>query len=194
MLLKTWDEYIENLLPLGISNLFLFDGEQVKELAEQETPPVAVFDAIQSLLGLELAKKLADDLDVLVSRKRKNLANDKQLTEIDQIESKLAQEQLELVAIESELLGIKSKLEMAIEQEEQAFDKFVLEGGKIAAQGKELELESKAIERQIVQQRQVLGNLAGGSLPLLLIAPLLAQVQAQGAIELNSKVKQLWIY
>jgi DNA sulfur modification protein DndD len=185
MLLKTWDEYIENLLPLGISNLFLFDGEQVKELAEQETPPVAVFDAIQSLLGLELAKKLADDLDVLVSRKRKNLANDKQLTEIDQIESKLAQEQLELVNIGLELETIGSKLKIAIEQEEQAFDKFVLEGGKIAAQGKELELESKAIERQISQQRQVLGTLAGGSLPLLMIAPLLAQIQAQGAIELR---------
>jgi DNA sulfur modification protein DndD len=185
MLLKTWDEYIENLLPLGISNLFLFDGEQVKELAEQETPPVAVFDAIQSLLGLELAEKLAADLDVLVSRKRKNLANDKQLTEIDQIESKLAQEQLELVAIGAELDEIESKLKVAIEQEEQAFDKFVLEGGKIAAQSKELELESKAIERQISQQRQVLGSLAGGSLPLLLIAPLLAQIQTQGAIELR---------
>ncbi|MCY7366771.1 MAG: DNA sulfur modification protein DndD [Chamaesiphon sp.] len=185
MLLKTWDEYIENLLPLGISNLFLFDGEQVKELAEQEIPPVAVFDAIQSLLGLELAGKLAADLDVLVSRKRKNLANDKQLTEIDQIESKLAQEQLELVAIEDELTRIESKLKVAIEQEAQAFDKFVLEGGKIAAQGKGLELESKAIELQISQQRQALGNLAGGSLPLLLIAPLLAQIQAQGAIELR---------
>ena len=187
MLLKTWDEYIENLLPLGISNLFLFDGEQVKELAEQETPPVGVFDAIQSLLGLELAERLAADLDVLVSRKRKNLANDKQLTAIDKIESKLAQEQSELLAIESELAEIKSKLAIAIEQEAQAFDKFVLEGGKIAAQGKELELESKAIELQISQQRQVLATLAGGSLPLLLIAPLLAQIQAQGAIELRQQ-------
>jgi DNA sulfur modification protein DndD len=185
MLLKTWDEYIENLLPLGISNLFLFDGEQVKELAEQETPPVAVFDAIQSLLGLELAEKLVADLDVLVSRKRKNLASDRQLIAIDLIEAKLAQEQLELVGIGAELVEIESKLKIAIEQEEQAFDKFVLEGGKIAAQGKELELESKAIERQISQQRQVLGNLAGGSLPLLLIAPLLAQIQTQGAIELR---------
>ncbi len=187
MLLKTWDEYIENLLPLGISNLFLFDGEQVKELAEQETPPVAVFDAIQSLLGLELAEKLAADLDVLVSRKRKDLANDKQLTAIDKIEAKLAQEQLELVAVGDELVEIKSKLEIAIDREAQAFDKFVLEGGKIAAQGKELELESKAIEQQISQQRQALGTLASGSLPLLLIAPLLAQIQTQGAIELRQQ-------
>ncbi|MFM7441139.1 MAG: AAA family ATPase, partial [Snowella sp.] len=28
-LANTWDEYIEMLLPLAISNLFLFDGEQV---------------------------------------------------------------------------------------------------------------------------------------------------------------------
>ena len=55
-LVNTWDEYIETLLPLGISNLFLFDGEQVKELAELETPPPLVVDAIRSLLGLELAE------------------------------------------------------------------------------------------------------------------------------------------
>jgi DNA sulfur modification protein DndD len=184
-LLNIWDEYIENLLPLGISNLFLFDGEQVKELAEQETPPVGVFDAIQSLLGLELAEKLAADLDVLVSRKQKKLASDKQLDAIDKIESKLEQEQLELVAVGEELVGIESKLKIAIDQEAQAFDKFVLEGGKIAAQGKELEMSSKAIELQISQQRQELGILASGSLPLRLIAPLLAQVQTQGAIELR---------
>ncbi len=184
-LLNTWDEYIENLLPLGISNLFLFDGEQVKELAEQETPPAGVFDAIQSLLGLELAERLAADLDVLVSRKRKNLASDKQLVAIDKIESKLEQKQLELVAIGEELVGIESKLKIAIEQEAQAFDKFVLEGGKIAAQGKELEVSSKAIELQISQQRQELTSLASGSLPLVLIAPLLAQIQAQGIIELR---------
>jgi DNA sulfur modification protein DndD len=184
-LLNTWDEYLENLLPLGISNLFLFDGEQVKELAEQETPPVGVFDAIQSLLGLELAERLATDLDVLVSRKRRDVATSKQLEAIDKIESKLEQELSELAALEEKLVKIDEKLKVAIEQEEQAFDKFVLEGGKIAAQGKELDLESKSIQTQIEQHRQELGNLAAGSLPLALIAPLLAQVRAQGSIELR---------
>ncbi|MCU0535839.1 MAG: DNA sulfur modification protein DndD, partial [Hydrococcus sp. Prado102] len=69
-LANTWDEYIETLLPLGISNLFLFDGEQVKELAEQDTPTQAVIDAIQSLLGLELSERLSVDLDILANRKR----------------------------------------------------------------------------------------------------------------------------
>ena len=186
-LLNTWDEYIENILPLGISNLFLFDGEQVKELAEQETPPVGVFDAIQSLLGLELAERLAADLDVLVSRKRRDVATSKQLEAIDEIESKLERQQLELIAVRAELDKLEIKLAVAIEQEEQAFDKFVLEGGKIAAGGKELELESKAIQTQIEQQRQELAHLAAGNLPLASIAPLLTQVQAQGAIELRHR-------
>ena len=85
-----WNEYIENILPLGISNLFLFDGEQVKELAELDTPPPAVVEAINNLLGLELAEKLSVDLEVLVNRKRKDLANKTQLLTIEELESKLA--------------------------------------------------------------------------------------------------------
>jgi DNA sulfur modification protein DndD len=186
-LLNTWDEYIENLLPLGISNLFLFDGEQVKELAEQETPSVGVFDAIQSLLGLELAERLAADLDVLVSRKRRDLASKTQLAAIVEIEAKLEQQQLELLGLERELTELEEKLQISIDREEQAFDKFVREGGKIAAQGKELELESKGVQHQIEQQRQGLRELAAGSLPLVLITPLLTQIQSQGSIELVQK-------
>ncbi len=184
-LLNTWDEYIENLLPLGISNLFLFDGEQVKELAEQETPPAAVFDAIQSLLGLELAERLATDLDVLVSRKRRDVATKNQLEAIDEIEARLAQQQLELVQLEREIEQLTSKLEIAIDREQQAFDKFILEGGKIAAQGKELDLESKAIQTQIDRHRQDLCQLAAGNLPLALVTPLLAQIRSQAQSELR---------
>jgi DNA sulfur modification protein DndD len=184
-LLNTWDEYIENLLPLGISNLFLFDGEQVKELAEQETPPVGVFDAIQSLLGLELAERLATDLDVLVTRKRKDNATGKQLEAIDEIESRLEQQQVELNELTAGLAQLDAKLAIAIEQEQQAFDKFVLEGGKIAAQGKELDLAATAIKTQIDRQRQELADLAAGNLPLGLITPLLIQIRTQGEIEIR---------
>lgn len=95
-LANTWDEYIETLLPLGISNLFLFDGEQVKELAEQDVPPDSVKDSMQTLLGLELAERLAVDLDILASRKRRLLAAENELATIEAIEKKLAQYQEDL--------------------------------------------------------------------------------------------------
>ncbi len=46
-LAQKWDERVEDLLPLGISRLFLFDGEQVGELAEQDTLPQSVTNAIR---------------------------------------------------------------------------------------------------------------------------------------------------
>jgi DNA sulfur modification protein DndD len=190
-LVNTWDEYIENLLPLGISNLFLFDGEQVKELAEQETPPASVCEAIQSLLGLELAERLAADLDVLVARKRRELASERQLTAIEEIEAELEGEQAELINREAELEQIKTKLETAIAQEQQAFDKFVHEGGKIAAQGQQLKQQLQVVSQQKEQQEKGMRELAAGILPLALILPLLTEVKEIAAIELRDQQRQV---
>jgi DNA sulfur modification protein DndD len=132
-LANTWDEYIENLLPLGISNLFLFDGEQVKELAELDTPPPIVVDAIQSLLGLELAERLSKDLDILVSRKRKEIASAKDLATLEEIEQTLHQQKDELEANTQELAALDGELQRAEEQQRQASEKFIYEGGKIAS-------------------------------------------------------------
>ncbi len=190
-LLSIWDEYIENLLPLGISNLFLFDGEQVKELAEQETPPVGVFDAIQSLLGLELAERLATDLDILVAKKRRELASSEQLAAMEEMETKLAGYKLELAELEELKVSLDRQLGIAIEQEEQSFQKFVREGGKIATEGTELKLDCQTIENQAEQYRQELRHLAAGSLPLALITPLLTQVRSQGTIELQQQQSRI---
>ena len=104
---KNWDEYIENILPLGISNLFLFDGEQVKELAELDTPPPNIVEAINNLLGLELAEKLATDLSVLVSRKRKAIASKAQLLTIEEIEAKLFIKQKDKLKLDKEFVELE---------------------------------------------------------------------------------------
>ncbi|MFM6203914.1 MAG: DNA sulfur modification protein DndD, partial [Planktothrix sp.] len=103
----TWDERIEDFFPIGISNLFLFDGEQVKELAELEAPPNVVVKAIQSLLGLELAERLAIDLDILANRKRKQLADSKELADLEAIENKLNGYKLEWDTAEKTVLELK---------------------------------------------------------------------------------------
>ena len=65
-----WDEIIEAYLPVGISNLFFFDGEQIKDLAEGGNAAVILGTAISSLLGLDLVDRLEADLSCL-SGKRK---------------------------------------------------------------------------------------------------------------------------
>ncbi len=190
-LANTWDEFIENLLPLGISNLFLFDGEQVKELAELETPPPLVVSAIQSLLGLELAERLSVDLDILVSRKRKETANAKDLATLEEIEQKLHQQKDELEAATQELAALDAELQRAEEQQRLAQEKFIYEGGKIASDRNLLQNQYKDLTTQADQAREALRELAAGALPLTLISPLLTQAQSQAETESRITQRQM---
>ena len=183
-LANTWDEYIENLLPLGISNLFLFDGEQVKELAELETPPPLVVDAIQSLLGLELAERLAADLDILVTRKKKQLAKTKEIANLEEIEQKINQQKTDLEVIKDKKIDLEKKLKKSQQKQKKAMRKFVSEGGKIAAERSQLEQELKDTELDVDNARQEMVELAGGALPIALISPLLEQASSQGDLEI----------
>ncbi|WP_017652009.1 DNA sulfur modification protein DndD [Fortiea contorta] len=190
-LVNIWDEYIENILPLGISNLFLFDGEQVKELAEQETPPPIVVEAIRGLLGLELADRLAVDLDILVNRKLKEVSNNKDLANIEEIETRLTQQQEDYQTTIEKLATIQNQLEELETRQNEAFDRFVSEGGKIAAERNQLELKQQAKTQQAEQLRQSMSELASGILPLALIPNLLTQVQSQGEKEFRYQQIQL---
>jgi DNA sulfur modification protein DndD len=190
-LAATWDEYIESILPLGISNLFLFDGEQVKELAEQDSPPLSVIEAIHSLLGLELVERLSVDLGVLINRKRKSLASDQELETIETLEAKIEVYQKEVDKYGKELKNLQDQLEKSREIYEEAFEKFRLEGGKIAADKSQLETERRNLEETENKYRQELTLLAASNLPLALIQPLLKSAYQQAEKELHWQKAQV---
>lgn len=190
-LVNIWDEYIENILPLGISNLFLFDGEQVKELAEQEIPPPIVVDAINGLLGLELADKLAIDLEILVNRKKREFADNKDLGKLEEIETKLHEKQQEYENNKQRLATVNIKVAELEKIQEEALDKFVNEGGKIAAERSQLEKQREEKIKLANNVRESLCELADDVLPLALISPLLSQIQRQGEKELKTQQIQL---
>ena len=56
--------FIANLIPMGISDLFFFDGEKIQKLAE-DTPNNGFFkEALDSILGLEVIQSLVKDLKI----------------------------------------------------------------------------------------------------------------------------------
>ena len=184
---ENWDEYVENILPLGISNLFLFDGEQVKELAELDTPPPAVVEAINNLLGLELAEKLSLDLEVLVNRKRKALASKTQLLTIEEIEAKLTDKRAEKEKVNSKLCKLQQQLEKVHKKRDRARNKFNKQGGKIASEREQIEAKLKELNNRLEVERQDLIAIASGNLPLNLITPLLQAAAIQGKQELETQ-------
>ncbi|MBW4501188.1 MAG: DNA sulfur modification protein DndD [Scytonema hyalinum WJT4-NPBG1] len=190
-LVNIWDEYIENLLPVGISNLFLFDGEQVKELAEQEIPPPIVVDAIRALLGLELAERLAVDIEIITNRKRKELADTKDLANLEEIEQKLKQQEEESEATKEAEMLLATSLKDAEKEQQEAFDKFISEGGKIAAERTQLEKQRDQKKAETEESRQGMCELAANVLPLALIESLLTQAQTQAEKEFRISQAQI---
>jgi DNA sulfur modification protein DndD len=186
-LAQKWDERIEDLLPLGISRLFLFDGEQVGELADQDTLPQSVTSAIRSLLGLELPDRLSSDLDVLTSRKRKSLATAQELAQLEEIEQRLEAQEQERVAIRKKLAAIQQKLDQSEENLRQAEERFLSEGGKIAAEQTQQEIQLQEARDVANSRRDDLREIAAGLLPLALIQPLLEQAQIQAQREVQQQ-------
>ncbi|MFM1843228.1 MAG: hypothetical protein RLZZ490_1970 [Cyanobacteriota bacterium] len=180
-LTQTWDEYIEKLLPLGISNLFLFDGEQVKELAEQEAPTPEIVQAIRTLLGLELTNTLKQDLDILIARKRKTLTRDQSsdaqtLTQLED-QLKTAQEAQDLAA--QRKANLKNQWDRAQETLRQAREEFLVRGGELSAQQTQLRQTQDRLAAEADRLLGELRQLASQALPLTLISPLLERVKIQ---------------
>ncbi len=182
---ENWDEYIEAILPLGISNLFLFDGEQVKELAESDELSPSVIEAINTLLGLELSKKLAVDLDVLVSRKQKSIASKKQLQTVEKIEDKIAQQKEEEAAGKENLATRQQELKKAQQKLTRAQNQFRKEGGKMAAESNQLQEKIKLLDKTVEEQQDRLRKIAETTSPLMLVSDLLSAAIIQGKQEVK---------
>lgn len=182
-----WDERIERLLPLGISNLFLFDGEQVKDLAEDLTLPPLVISAIRNLLGLELPDRLSADLDVLITRKRKDLAAQHEVKKLDEIEQILATQESERKVAHQACAHLRPLLERAQNALNMAQEQFISEGGQIAAEKAQVDLQLTQAETEQANHQQHLRDLASSALPLNMVRSLLTQAQAQGHRELQQQ-------
>jgi len=186
ILTNTWDEFIEEIMPIGISGLFLFDGEQVRELALQDTPTQGIVDAIRTILGLELVDRLEIDLEVMTSKKRRESLDTEDFGKLSEIETLIAQQLLE-VELEKER---KAQLELSLEQAqaslEEAEREFMRKGGKTAGDKQELEQKCQRLKEESEQQKKELLGLAETCLPLMLIqSPLLEDVILQSKKELH---------
>ncbi|MCL1060689.1 DNA sulfur modification protein DndD [Shewanella benthica] len=65
-----WDEFVNEFIPLSLSDLFFFDGEKIEDLANPDRSSELIRTGIENLLGLDLLTQLQIDLSN-VERKRK---------------------------------------------------------------------------------------------------------------------------
>lgn len=178
-----WDEAIEAYLPSGISHLFFFDGEQVKELAEGGHAAEILGTAVHSLLGLDLVDRLETDLKAFERRKKAEGLDPETANKLNQVRGELqhidaAQEQA--LMQEGALVNEAGRLGKELREAE---DGFRAEGGELFLRRRELDSDLVKLKAEKNTLETQFRELVAGPLPFLMVDGLLREAEQQSRHE-----------
>jgi DNA sulfur modification protein DndD len=181
-----WTQLVEELIPLEISQLFFFDGEKIRSLAEDASSSAALGAAIKALLGLDLVERLITDAAVLQTRLAKKAGSPEHRAQVEALEQQLRELQNQFNDLNSQRSSLQNTLLRAETALEEAEKTFAAVGGRHwearqARRQRLAELAGLAAE----MEAQLL-TLAAGELPLALVPQLLDRVEQQDTRERQS--------
>ena len=177
--------FLSELVPIGVSELFFFDGEKIAELAEDDSGE-ALGEAIHRLLGLDLVERLRNDLRVYMLRWEAKAAGKDAAAELDKL-------QREYEELSSQLAGDRAALERAREHlDELTKEKDRLEvrlterGGDWGASREAQHAKAKELAESLRQDERELREELSGVYPLWLATEALTDVIDDASKELVS--------
>lgn len=183
-LTKNWDETIDSWLPAGISHLFFFDGEQIKDLADGNHAAEIIGTALYSLLGLDLVDRLETDLKVFEGRKRKESTDSEGRSRLQHAEEERDRLFEEEKALSESIAHFNSHDFRDSEKKLKAAEtRFKKEGGDLYTQRKQLVESRGDKQRDKAEIEDRLRKLASGPMPLMLVAKELKEAETQARRE-----------
>ena len=174
-----WNQLVEDFFPLEVSQLFFFDAEKIRTLAEDETSSQVLGSAVKSLLGLDIAERLIGDAAVVEANLRKKAESSGPDDDRAALESEITALAVELDAMKAqraELEGNRRRSESEVERLDQEFR---AAGGRQWESRRDHERRQRGLDREIAEYESRLAALAGTELPLRLVDDLLERVKHQ---------------
>jgi DNA sulfur modification protein DndD len=159
-----WDEFLRDLIPPGIANLFFFDGEQIQALADDDSEAEALETAVGGLLNLNLVDRLKADLDLYVRQQEQQERSRLQM-QAEQLHTQSVLLEEELSELKQDKAGLTSRLDQLRKRTETARQALLREGANFLQERARLEAEQKETERQLERTRNDIRDLAGDLLP-----------------------------
>ena len=167
---QEWENFLLELIPIGVSQLFFFDGEKIQDIAEDNNASLS--DAIKNLLGIDLIEKLRLDLHSYLNR---NKAEDADHNDVELLIQQLTELKTKESNVNNEYAQLKFEHQTLLKNIEQKRLRFVSEGGAVALQYDQLKTKLSQLNKDINTCKQELVNLANGLLPFLFAPKLIAK-------------------
>ncbi|MCY4287979.1 MAG: DNA sulfur modification protein DndD [Aestuariivita sp.] len=167
---EDWNHYLEEIVPVGVSQFFFFDGEKIQDIADSQQN-ARLTEAIKSLLGIDILDQLRSDLALYKSRSvDRNMEID-----LEAIRGDLNDARSNMAAMEVEIESLSSKRSEFAMRSEASQKTFRKEGGDIALSRDTLSDELRRVEIELSKQINALKSLVNGMAPFALAPKLLAK-------------------
>jgi len=187
-----WPELVQMLIPSNISQLFFFDGEEIKEYAEPEKLPDLVRIALHTVLGLDIIDQAQTDLKASITKYNRKLANETTSSKINDKQSQLNTSKDQLEILFEQKATIQTELNMLHNKAKLAESAFAQAGGDYFVKKCEFtqKLDEKLSELNLLETE--LRVICAGDAPLLLIEDQLRNIYNTAKTEQNTtKISQL---
>ncbi|MFW5758521.1 MAG: AAA family ATPase, partial [Bacteroidota bacterium] len=112
---EMWQDYINAVVPKGITQFFFFDGEKIQEIAADDHSEVRLKSSLEAALGIQYIARLANDVLHLKQEERKNFVEisdediDFKESELKREKAKLAKKKQEKEEAQTELNNFKTE-------------------------------------------------------------------------------------
>ncbi len=183
LLSENWNDFVEELIPLGISQLFFFDAEKIRFLADDETDTAALGVAIKSLLGLDLAERLIADAAIVERRLSESILSHKNDDKLQELERTHRAKCAEIADAMAERGVLQNRFDRAKLQRDKAKAEFAAAGGEHWIRRTEIDRQLDGQGAAVAEVETELRALSAGELPLTLVPDLLQCVAQQDANE-----------
>ncbi|MCX7101855.1 MAG: DNA sulfur modification protein DndD [Methylobacter sp.] len=124
--------FLNELIPIGVSDLFFFDGEKIAQLAE-DTEGSALGESVKKLIGLDIIEKLIADITVFIRNQNKQQLTDNIKSNIQGYEKDLEKIKLLIEGGQKDYDALKIQIVHAAMLIDQLTNKLNAHGGAWAA-------------------------------------------------------------
>ena len=165
---EQWRGTIDGIIPERMSQLFFFDGEKIKSIAEDETGSQALADAIKTLLGLDIVEQLDADLAIYHARLAKQHLMPDQRQAVDRIEADLKRLAKEEVECQEQAASLQTQIAAANSEVSQLEGDLRLQGASYASMRDDLKARQASAATRIEEIEKGIRTECDGVFPLAL--------------------------
>ena len=172
-----WQDFLNELIPIGLSQLFFFDGEKIQGLAEETSSHTFLADSIKSLLGVDLVERLHSDLKIYLNRLKKDTDSNQLSQDIDSAKKKLQDFGKELDCVVEKKAVLDAQVDEITTQITFQEEQITKEGGNYARRREELKIQQAVLKEKIAMLETQIQEGCNELLPFALVPSLCKQLQ-----------------